>query len=79
MAESLGPEGHGGFRESQGGEEGTGGRHGLGIRVPGPRSWVREACCGPGGSVVQNLPAVQETHVRALGQEDPLEKEMATH
>ena len=26
-----------------------------------------------------NLPAVQETWVRSLGQEDPLEKEMATH
>ena len=29
--------------------------------------------------MVKNLPAVQETQVRALGQEDPLEKEMATH
>ena len=28
---------------------------------------------------VKNLPAVQETRVRSLGQEDPLEKEMATH
>ena len=28
---------------------------------------------------VENLPAVQETWVRALGWEDPLEKEMATH
>ena len=27
----------------------------------------------------QNLPAVQETRVRFLGQEDPLEKEIATH
>ena len=25
------------------------------------------------------LPAMQETWVRSLGQEDPLEKEMATH
>ena len=36
----------------------------------------------PGGSVVKNLPAVQETQamrVGTLGQEDPLEKEMATH
>ena len=33
----------------------------------------------PGGSVVKNLPAVQETWVRSLGWEDPLEKEMATH
>ena len=29
--------------------------------------------------VVKNLPAMQETWVRSLGQEDPLEKEMATH
>ena len=28
---------------------------------------------------VKNLPAVQETQVRSLGQENPLEKEMATH
>ena len=27
---------------------------------------------------VNNLPAIQETPVRSLGQEDPLEKEMAT-
>ena len=29
--------------------------------------------------LVKNLPAMQETWVRFLGQEDPLEKEMATH
>ena len=29
--------------------------------------------------VVKNLPAVQETGVLSLGQEDPLEKGMATH
>ena len=28
---------------------------------------------------VKKLPAVQETWVQSLGQEDPLEKEMATH
>ena len=28
---------------------------------------------------VKNLPAMQETWVRSLGQEDPLEKGMATH
>ena len=31
------------------------------------------------GPVVKNLPAKQETHVQSLGQEDPLEKKMATH
>ena len=29
--------------------------------------------------MVKNLPAMQETWVPSLGQEDPLEKEMATH
>ena len=29
--------------------------------------------------MVKNLPAMQETQVRSLGWEDPLEKEMATH
>ena len=29
--------------------------------------------------MVENLPAKQETRVRFLGWEDPLEKEMATH
>ena len=36
----------------------------------------------PSGSVVNNLPAMQETQetrVQSLGQEDPLEKDMATH
>ena len=29
--------------------------------------------------MVKRLPAIQETWVRSLGWEDPLEKEMATH
>ena len=29
--------------------------------------------------MVKNLPAMQETWVRSLGWEDPLEEEMATH
>ena len=33
----------------------------------------------PGGSAVKNLSAMQETQVQSLGQQDPLEKEMATH
>ena len=33
----------------------------------------------PGGSVVKNLPAMQETPVPSLGGEDPLEEGMATH
>ena len=33
----------------------------------------------PGGSVVKNLSAMQETQVQSLGWENPLEKEMAIH
>ena len=33
----------------------------------------------PGAQMVKNLPAMQETQVRSLGQEDPLEKGMATY
>ena len=32
-----------------------------------------------GAHTVKNLPAMQETQVRPLGWEDPLEKGMATH
>ena len=33
----------------------------------------------PGVSALKNLPAIQETQVWSLGQEDPLEREMVTH
>ena len=33
----------------------------------------------PDGSTVKNLPAMQETQVQSLGQEDPPDKEKATH
>ena len=33
----------------------------------------------PGASAVKNLSTTQKMRVRSLGQEDPLEKEMATH
>ena len=33
----------------------------------------------PIAQMVKNLPAMQETWVQSLGQEDSLEKEMATH
>ena len=29
--------------------------------------------------MIKNLPAMQETWVRSLGREDPLEKELAAH
>ena len=33
----------------------------------------------PGGSVIKNLPAMQEMQVGSLGRDDPLERGMATH
>ena len=33
----------------------------------------------PVAQMVKNLPALQETRVQSLDQEDPLEKGMATH
>ena len=39
----------------------------------------RENLDCPGGSVIKNLPAQQEMGVQSLGQEEPLEKEMAAH
>ena len=33
----------------------------------------------PVAQTVKNLPAMQETQVQSLGQEDPVEKGMATH
>ena len=49
---------------------------------PPPSHSLRELVLGwgfPDGSVVKNLPAMQETQVRPLGQEDPLKKEIAAH
>ena len=37
---------------------------------------VRDSLAAPS---IKNLPAMQETRIQFLGQEDPLEKEMATH
>ena len=36
-------------------------------------------CSSLVAQTVKNLPAMQKTWVQSLGQEDPLEKEMATH
>ena len=50
--------------------------------APPPSHSLRELVLGwgfPDGSVVKNLPAMQETQVRPLGREDPLEKELAAH
>ena len=37
------------------------------------------ARASPVAQTVKNLPAMQETQVQSLGQENPLEKRMATH
>ena len=43
------------------------------------RTWWGKARCPNSCSVVKNPLAMQETWVRSLGWEDPLEKGMATH
>ena len=47
---------------------------GEGKGYPFQDSWA-----SPVAQMVKNLPAVQETWVRSLGQKDPLEEVMATH
>ena len=42
-------------------------------------SFIRVEGASLVGQLVKNLPAIQETQVRSLGQEDPLEKAKATH
>ena len=41
--------------------------------------WAFYIISFPVGSVIKNLPTMQGTQVRSLGQEDPLEEGMATH
>ena len=45
----------------------------------GPMYIIYVCACFSGGSVVKNLPAMQETQVQSLVCDVPLEKEMATH
>ena len=56
--------------------------------IPCPGSWILNHWTTREGpliffraltTLVKNPHAMQETHVRSLGWEDPLEKEMATH
>ena len=61
-------------------------RKGLSLGVLSTKELVLSNCSGedswgfPGGlDGRENLPAVQETQVQSLGQEDPLKKGMATH
>ena len=42
-------------------------------------SWLQSPSVTGGSEGKKHLPAMQETWVQSLGQEDPLEKEMATH
>ena len=53
---------------------GLGRSAGEGIGYPIQYSWVSLVA-----QLVKNLPAIQETWIRSLGWEDPLEKGMATH
>ena len=66
---------------------------GEATRAASGRNWIHRSARGDvetldGGrgkanslvtQTVKSLPAVWETQVQSLGQEDPLEKEMATH
>ena len=42
-------------------------------------NYKKVKCINPKPQTEKNLPAMQETQVRSLGQEDPLEKGVATH
>ena len=53
---------------------GSGRSLGEGIGYPLQYSWASLVA-----QTVKNLPAMQETTVQSLGQEDPFEKGMATH
>ena len=44
-----------------------------------PQTVACQAPLSPGGSAVKNPPAMQDVQVWSLGQEDPLEKGMATY
>uniref|UniRef100_A0AC11DWZ7 Uncharacterized protein n=1 Tax=Ovis aries TaxID=9940 RepID=A0AC11DWZ7_SHEEP len=44
-----------------------------------PLTGVFHACIKSHSCLVKNLPVIQQTWVQSLGQEDPLEKRMATH
>ena len=53
---------------------GSGRSSGEGIGYPLQYSWASHVA-----QLVRNPPAIQETYVRSLGWEDPLEKGKATH
>ena len=43
------------------------------------RTFIVVSVVFPGGLLIKNLPAIQETCAQSLGQEDPLKKGKATH
>ena len=50
------------------------------VGSPGALRWrAMTSVAGIYQTLVKSLPAAQETWARSLGQEDPLEEEMATH
>ena len=51
------------------------------VRVEGVKIKLNYRTSGASqvAQMVKNLPAMWETQVQSLGQEDPLEKKMATH
>ena len=51
----------------------------LALPAPYSNSWAFDSLPHLVAQMVKNLPAMQETWVQSLSQEDPLEKEMATH
>ena len=58
---------------------GSGRSTGEGIGYPLQYSWIYPIQYSLMAKLVKNLPAMQETWVRSLGWEDPLEKGKATH
>ena len=56
------------------------GLHVFPIPIPPPKQFVfKIQNASLVAQSIKNLPAVQETQVRSLGWEDPLDKEMAIH
>ena len=55
--------------------------HFLGQKVPPKKgqATLQYSWASPVAQTVKNLPAMQETWVKSLGWEDPLEEGMATH
>ena len=51
----------------------------LELRILGREKLIEIICHFEVAQTVKNPPAMQETWVPSLGQEDPLEEEMATH